>query len=142
MYLISFNLNKKVNRSDIKLKKVLGVTVIMLFGMVVLFTILDPLGLFKEEYQEIIVEIDYDKPWVGTITNQGVMESLNGVATFSKVIQKPSNVARWSISASVQKLDSSMGLLTLRLKTSTGKVLYEASTFKPNDLIALSTNLS
>ena len=142
MYLISFNLNKKVNRSDIKLKKVLGVTVIMLFGMVVLFTILDPLGLFKEEYQEIIVEIDYDKPWVGTITNQGVMESLNGVATFSKVIQKPSNVARWSISASAQKLDSSMDLLTLRLKTSTGKVLYEASTFKPNDLIALSTNLS
>ena len=142
MYLISLNINKKVNSSGKNLKQVLGITVIMLFGMVTLFTVLDPLGLFKEEYQEIIVEIDYDKPWVGTITNQGVMESLNGVATFSKVIQKPSNVARWSISASVQKLDSSMGLLTLRLKTSTGKVLYEASTFKPNDLIALSTNLS
>lgn len=114
----------------------------MLFGIVALFTVLDPLGLFKEEFQEIIVEIDYDKPWIGTITNQGVMESWNGVTTMSKVIQKPSNVARWSISASAQKLDSSLGLLTIRLKTSTGKVLYEASTLKPNDLVAISSNFS
>jgi len=124
------------------MKQVLGVTVIILFGAVALFTLLDPMGLFNEEYQEIIVEIDYDKPWIGTITNQGIMESWNGKTTLTRVIQKPSNVARWSISASAQKLDSSMDLITLRLKTSTGKVLYEARTFKPNDLVAISTNLN
>ena len=101
---------------------------------------MDPLGLFQEEYQDIIVEVEYDKPWIGTITNQGVMESWNGQTSMTKVIHKPSNANRWSISASAQKLDSSLDLITLRLKTSTGEILCEASSFKPNDLIALSTN--
>ena len=119
--------------------------------ILVLFTIISAVLFLRYPYnlnqgiddplQEVIVEVEYDGPWIGSITNEGAHSSFSGTRTGSQTIQRPSGQAVWIISASAQKGDGSSNVLILRIKSVDGEIIAEKSTFVAYGLVAVSATM-
>ena len=119
--------------------------------ILVLFTIISAVLFLRYPYnlnqginaplQEVIVEVEYDGPWIGSITNEGAHSSFSGTKTGSQTIQRPSGQVVWVISASAQKGDSSSNVLILRIKSVDGEIIAEKSTFVAYGLVAVSATM-
>jgi hypothetical protein len=91
--------------------------------------------------QEVIIEVEYDGPWIGSITNEGAHSGFSGTRTGSKTIQRPAGQAVWVISASAQKGDGSSNILILRIKSVDDEIIAEKSTYVAYGLVAVSTTM-
>ena len=95
----------------------------------------------NDPHQEVIIEVEYDKSWIGSVTNQGTHQNFSGTKPGSITIQRPKGQAVWVISASAQKGDGSSDTLTLRIKSLEGEVLTEKRTYVAYGLVASSATI-
>jgi len=93
------------------------------------------------ELTEVVVEVDYSRRWIGSITVNGIPEAWQGDGPASQTVYRPSNTNKWVVGVSAQKLDSSRDLMTISIKDSKGDLLERISTTAPNELIAISVSL-
>ena len=80
---------------------------------------------------EVIVEVDYTRRWIGSITINGILEAWQGDGSASQTVPRPQNTNKWVVGVSAQKLDGSRDMLTLRIKNSKGDLLEMLSTTAP-----------
>jgi hypothetical protein len=91
--------------------------------------------------KEVEIEVEYDKSWIGSVTNGGVHQSFSGTKTSSIIIERPNDATLWVISASAQKGDGSSDTLILRIKNLDGEILAEKSTYIAHGLVASSVTI-
>ena len=112
---------------------VIGLTIIGL-------TMMNPQNL-GDKPSEVIVEVDYTRRWIGSITVNGIPEAWQGDGSASQTVLRPQNTNKWVVGVSAQKLDGSRDVLTLRIKNSKGDLLEMLSTTAPYELIAIAVSL-
>lgn len=114
----------------------IGVIGLTLIGL----TMMNP-GNLGSKPSEVVVEVDYSRRWIGSITVNGIPEAWQGDGPASHTVPRPQNTNKWVVGVSAQKLDGSRDMLTLRIKSSNNELLEMQSTTAPYKLIAIAVSL-
>ena len=124
----------------LKLSKI-GV-IISLLSMVTLFGTLVLTGtLGVNQIDLVIVEVDYFEHWNATILEDSAKTLWSGFGRMDKGFRR-SLENPWIISVSVQKMDGTNGLLTIKLRTKDGTILKEAYTVEPFGTAKITVEIS
>lgn len=83
-----------------------------------------------EVIKEVIIEVDYFDNWNLTLTSNGIETQHSGFGKGSILLER-GGAREWQIYVHCVKLDSSQGLLIVRVKEKYGDVLKQAITNEP-----------
>ena len=84
----------------------------------------------NDKIDGLVVEVDYFDHWNVTIVEDGSTWTWSGFGKMEKNMMRLST-DEWVIRVRVQKMDDSLGFLTVRVKLKDGTILKEAYTSEP-----------